>query len=504
MKRLNKILAITTITGVALGFSPPAQAADQEQNQSQVRRDQTHIGSDKINVQSARASKLIGADLKSSQNETIGEIHDLIVDTDTGNIKHVVVSAGGVLGIGDKLVLVPASQFRSATEGTHLTLQMDKERLKRSPEFKADQYMTFMESQESESRTTLTPTGRETSERAYSENRKETVQTGKKSESWNKHGVRASKLIGMDLYNQQNEDFAEVNDLIVDLQAGKMKYAIIAVGGVMGVGDRLVALPAAQFKTSYRDDKLFLNAERDRLSNAPEFKESDFTNNPDWDRSTRDYFSSADLNREQGEVNLSPTGVETTERRYESDRSTYERRDQNAKQGKQHKAYRKESRKETASRSQTSRDSNGNWLTRDPDYSSNEGANDMVGPDRFAEYNSRAAVTDAEVDTNLSPTGKESETVQRSSRTEIQKRESTSMKADSRVHDTNLVEFRNKIRDDSELAPFANNVSAVRRDDGSLVLRGTVNTEAQRDEILEIAQDCYPNANIKNEIRVTR
>jgi sporulation protein YlmC with PRC-barrel domain len=57
-----------------------------------------------------RTSKVVGASVVNSNNETIGKIDDLIVTPDE-KVPFAIVSVGGFLGIGDKLVVVPYSSF---------------------------------------------------------------------------------------------------------------------------------------------------------------------------------------------------------------------------------------------------------------------------------------------------------------------------------------------------------------------------------------------------------
>lgn len=58
-----------------------------------------------------RASQILGATVYSDQHQGIGGINDLIIDPD-GKVKEAVISVGGFLGIGSKLVGVPYDQLR--------------------------------------------------------------------------------------------------------------------------------------------------------------------------------------------------------------------------------------------------------------------------------------------------------------------------------------------------------------------------------------------------------
>ena len=58
---------------------------------------------------------------------------------------------------------------------------------------------------------------------------------------------RASKLVGLSVYNDKNESIGSINDLLAD-KDGKIKAVVIGVGGFLGVGEHLVAIPYEKVK----------------------------------------------------------------------------------------------------------------------------------------------------------------------------------------------------------------------------------------------------------------
>src|SRR6266545_7614221 len=52
---------------------------------------------------------------------------------------------------------------------------------------------------------------------------------------------RASKLVGLNVYNDSNESLGSINDLLAD-KSGNIKGVVIGVGGFLGVGEHLVAV----------------------------------------------------------------------------------------------------------------------------------------------------------------------------------------------------------------------------------------------------------------------
>ena len=58
---------------------------------------------------------------------------------------------------------------------------------------------------------------------------------------------RASKLIGLNVYNAQNEKIGDINELMTD-SSGKIDIAVIGVGGFLGIGEHNVGIPLNQVK----------------------------------------------------------------------------------------------------------------------------------------------------------------------------------------------------------------------------------------------------------------
>jgi sporulation protein YlmC with PRC-barrel domain len=58
---------------------------------------------------------------------------------------------------------------------------------------------------------------------------------------------RASKVVGLNVYNEKNENVGSINDLLMD-KSGGIKAAVISVGGFLGMGARLVAVPFDKVK----------------------------------------------------------------------------------------------------------------------------------------------------------------------------------------------------------------------------------------------------------------
>jgi sporulation protein YlmC with PRC-barrel domain len=84
-------------------------------------------------------------------------------------------------------------------------------------------------------------------------------------------GHRASKLVGATVVNSADESIGKIDDLVVNPQ-DKVTYAIVSVGGFLGVGNKLVAVPFTALQP-IKDERLMLSgATKEALKGLPEFK----------------------------------------------------------------------------------------------------------------------------------------------------------------------------------------------------------------------------------------
>jgi sporulation protein YlmC with PRC-barrel domain len=98
---------------------------------------------------------------------------------------------------------------------------------------------------------------------------------------------RASKLVGLNVYNEQNEKLGDISEILLD-KSGKVEGVIIGVGGFLGMGQRDIKVEMSKLKfvdepvkssatTSsdkkwYPDHAVLSGATKDQLKAMPEFK----------------------------------------------------------------------------------------------------------------------------------------------------------------------------------------------------------------------------------------
>jgi hypothetical protein len=85
-------------------------------------------------------------------------------------------------------------------------------------------------------------------------------------------GYRASKVIGNSVVNDANETIGKIDDLLVT-RDGKEPYAVLSVGGFLGMGTRLVVIRYDSLK--FADNKIVLpGGTKDGLKMLPAFQYS--------------------------------------------------------------------------------------------------------------------------------------------------------------------------------------------------------------------------------------
>ncbi|MGN6579718.1 MAG: PRC-barrel domain-containing protein [Bordetella sp.] len=86
------------------------------------------------------ASKLDGETVYSADGDDVGKIKEVMLDMNSGRIAYVVLSSGGFLGMGDKLLAIPWRAFAIDPERKTLQLSISSEKIKNAPGFDKDSW----------------------------------------------------------------------------------------------------------------------------------------------------------------------------------------------------------------------------------------------------------------------------------------------------------------------------------------------------------------------------
>lgn len=84
------------------------------------------------------ADTLIGDNVVNAAEEDLGDIKEIMLDMQTGQVAYAVLAFGGFLGMGEKLFAVPWQALHLDTVNKRFVLNVDKDRLKTAPGFDKD------------------------------------------------------------------------------------------------------------------------------------------------------------------------------------------------------------------------------------------------------------------------------------------------------------------------------------------------------------------------------
>jgi sporulation protein YlmC with PRC-barrel domain len=184
------------------------------------------------------ASDLVGLGVRDSAGEGVGEIEQLIVDRNTGQIHYVIIGVGGFLDIGDVEILVPWGALNvnaSATEVDQLvTTSVERQVVENAPAFDPEA-IPDVQAQDWDADI-----------RAYWQDQGDFLPvTGEGAPVADL--FRISDPTEITLENFNGEDIGTVENLVLDLEGGRISHVIWAAGGVLEVADCLLAVPYEQF-----------------------------------------------------------------------------------------------------------------------------------------------------------------------------------------------------------------------------------------------------------------
>lgn len=86
------------------------------------------------------ATTVIGDKVKGKDGKELGKIEEIMMDLTTGSLTYLVLSTGGILGIGDKFFALPLEHLTFDTEEKVFYLDVNRDNLKKSSGFDKEQW----------------------------------------------------------------------------------------------------------------------------------------------------------------------------------------------------------------------------------------------------------------------------------------------------------------------------------------------------------------------------
>jgi sporulation protein YlmC with PRC-barrel domain len=92
---------------------------------------------------------------------------------------------------------------------------------------------------------------------------------------------RMNKLRGVEVRNLQGEKLGTVDDFVVNMETGTINYVALGTGGVLGLGEKLFAIPFNEVKMSMDGNNIFfvVNVSKTKLKNSKGFDKDNWPEN---------------------------------------------------------------------------------------------------------------------------------------------------------------------------------------------------------------------------------
>jgi sporulation protein YlmC with PRC-barrel domain len=98
--------------------------------------------------------------------------------------------------------------------------------------------------------------------------------------------LSAGTMMGTSVVNPQGEDLGDIEEFMIDLDGGRISYVVLSFGGLLGVGDKLFAIPWDALVVDTKKERIILDVDKEILKDAPGFPKDDWPEAP-----TREWIS---------------------------------------------------------------------------------------------------------------------------------------------------------------------------------------------------------------------
>lgn len=90
--------------------------------------------------------------------------------------------------------------------------------------------------------------------------------------------LSASTLTGDKIRNADGDNLGHLEEIVIDLDSGRVSYAVLASGGFLGLGDKLFAIPWDMLTVDTENKEVIVDVSKEILENAPGFDKDNWPN----------------------------------------------------------------------------------------------------------------------------------------------------------------------------------------------------------------------------------
>ncbi|MEC5161551.1 sporulation protein YlmC with PRC-barrel domain [Janthinobacterium sp. CG_23.3] len=99
-------------------------------------------------------------------------------------------------------------------------------------------------------------------------------------------------LVGEDVYNHKEQDLGDIKEIMLDMRTGEVAYAVLSFGGILGMGEKLFAVPWESLTLDTVNKRFLLDIDKDQLKTAPGFDKDHWPDmtSEDWAQQIRTFY----------------------------------------------------------------------------------------------------------------------------------------------------------------------------------------------------------------------
>lgn len=221
----EKIAIAALVPAIGMPFSAASSfaqsTATQSSGASQAQQTQGGQAAQATTLRDMRASKLVGAKVESTKGQELGAVQDLIVDTQSGEVRYVILAHGGTLGFNQKLFAYPMNKFRAGSDGQKLVINASEQEMKNAPGFDKSAWPNF---------------GSSGYQGQLAKHFGQPAKTGGNL-------VRMSEMLDSKVVDQAGLEVGKVNDVVVSVTDGKARFMALEPVDDLKMKDRLALVP---------------------------------------------------------------------------------------------------------------------------------------------------------------------------------------------------------------------------------------------------------------------
>jgi sporulation protein YlmC with PRC-barrel domain len=210
---------------------------------------------DYLKGEDLRASKLVGARVRNAEGDNLGEIEEIVIPSGDQDDMLVIVSVGGLLDVGDKLVALPYDDLRVSPDGDTFYFDRTEAQLKAAPEFTYEAQAEAQARSQRQVERAREPaaTARTTTDRPRTTAPSAATTAKSANVVLDVFDHRASDLIGATVLDDRGESVGKVDDIVVSTEDDEL-HVVIAIGGFAGFGAKLITMPLDDLQITADDD----------------------------------------------------------------------------------------------------------------------------------------------------------------------------------------------------------------------------------------------------------